>query len=548
MKQKTEHILWICYPIFSSVYLIWRIGWTIPYDHGLWAVFFSLVLLFAEMVGIWELMIHFYTVAGNKQKMPLLPGYTDGELPEVDVFVPTVNEPTELLEQTLKACVAMEYDDPSKVHIYLCDDGNREEMRRLASDLGVNYLVRTDRSGAKAGNLNAAMAKSSSPLIVVFDADMRPKSGFLLATVPYFLAPPQRKGARRLSDKIGYIQTPQSFRNGDLFQRVFRAEQYIPNEQDYFYLSLEPARNKTNSVIFGGSNTVLLRKALERAGGFCTDSLTEDFATGIEIQKLGYTCYAIPQAMADGLAPESLSALIRQRIRWARGCIQAGRCTGLLTAKKLKPIQRMSYLSSITYWYAPLKRLIYLITPLLYAVFGITVMRCSFEQMLIFWLPMYLCGILCIRLLSDDIRTVKWTTVYETCLFPFLLVPVLAETFGIKKKEFVVTDKSGKQGWSVWYPLPFLCLIILSVAGIVRVAEMSAYQQTSVYLLLLFWLIYNLYQLLFALVFVWGCRSVPEECETIGLVHDLKRDRFGRTGLFVILIRMISEKRKGEKK
>lgn len=548
MKRTAEHLLRVCYLIFAAVYLVWRVGWTIPFDHGLPAVCISLILLAAELIGIWEMMIHFLTVSGNKEKIPPLPAFVPGDLPQVDVFVTTVNEPAELLERTLKACLSMEYDDRSKVHIYLCDDGDREEMKRLASDLGVGYLARKERAGAKAGNLNAAMAGTDSPLIAVFDADMCPAPQFLLATVPYFLSTPLRKKKREVSGRIGYVQTPQSFRNGDLFQRVFRAQEWIPNEQDYFYLSLEPARNRTNSVIFGGSNTVLLRKALEQAGGFCTDSLTEDFATGIEIQKKGYVCYAIPHILADGLSPESLPSLIRQRTRWARGCIQAGRCTHLLTSRGLTLIQRMSYLSSVTYWYAPVKRLIYLMMPILYAVFGVTVMRCSFEQMLLFWFPMYLCGILCIRLMSDHIRTEKWTNIYETSLFPFLLFPVLKETLGIRKKEFAVTDKSGRRDWKWWYPLPFAGLILLSVAGIVRTVMMTAKQETTVYLLLLFWLFYNLYQLLFALIFVWGCRNVPAEKETIGLVHDLRRHRIGRTGLFAICFRMISEKRKGEEK
>lgn len=542
MKKRIKKESWIIFLVLSVIYLSWRIGWTIPYDHGVVSVIFSLILLSAELVGIGEMLVHFYTVTGNEKKNPLLPSYNKGDLPQVDVLIPTYGEPVELLKKTASACLNMEYDDQSKVHIYLCDDANREEVKQLASELNINYLTRSEHKGAKAENLNAAMVKTKSPLIVVFDADMCPRPQFLLETVPYFLSGATKKGKHRLSGKVGYVQTPQCFRNGDLFQRVFRSEEYIPNEQDYFYMSLEPARNKTNSVVFGGSNTVLLRQALERVGGFVTDSITEDFATGIEIQKLGYKCYAISKELADGLSPESLSSLIRQRIRWARGCIQAGRCTKLATAKGLSCIQRLSYISSISYWYAPVKRLIYLAAPLLYAVLGITVMRCSFKQMLIFWLPMYLSGVLGIRYLSDGIRTAKWSNIYEVSLFPFLLFPVLAESLGFKKREFEVTDKSGKKGWRWWYPLPFLCLIILSVIGIVFMIRKSIEQQTTVYFLLLFWLVYNLYQLLFALLFVCGCRKVPEQKEASRLVHDLKNDRWGRTSLFAIYFRMIFDK------
>ena len=541
MKETAKKILWVLFPFLCLVYFTWRIGWTIPTDHGITAVIFSLILLLTELVGTVEMFVHFYTVSGPECHPPC-PRIKAGQFPEVDVFVPTRGEPVALLEQTLRGCLAMEYDDPKKVHIYLCDDADREEVSALASSLGVQYLTREEHSGAKAGNLNAAMARTSSPLIAVFDADMCPKADFLLKTVPCFMTAPGKKGDSALSGKVGYIQTPQQFSNPDLFQRVFRAEEYIPNEQDYFYRSLEPARNRTNSVIFGGSNAVLLREALEKAGGFCTESLTEDFATGILIQRKGYTCYAIGTPLAEGLSPESLSALIRQRIRWARGCIQAGRCTGLIRAKELTPIQRLSYLTAITYWYAPLKRLVYLLSPLLYAVFGITVMRCSFEQMLVFWLPMYLCSVLGIRLMSGGIRTAKWTNIYETCLFPFLLVPVLAETVGLRKREFQVTDKSGRQEWRFWYPLPFVLLILLSLVGISQTVGLMLSQRTTVYLLLLFWLVYNLYQLLFALRFVRGCKHPPRDNGASRLAHDLKNDGFRRTGLFAIYFRTLANK------
>lgn len=543
MKKTVNKLLWILFSCLCLVYIVWRLGWTIPTDHGALAVTFSLVLLLTELLGILEMFVHFYTLSGE-EKQPPTPKLGKGQLPDVDVFVPTRGEPVELLERTLTGCLSMAYDDPGKVHIYLCDDADSPEMEALAARLGVGYLTRQEHTGAKAGNLNAALSRTGSPLIAVFDADMCPKPEFLLETVPCFMSEPGKRGSSRISGKVGYIQTPQQFGNADLFQRVFRAEEYIPNEQDYFYRSLEPARNKTNSVIFGGSNTVLLRAALEKVGGFCTESLTEDFATGILIQQQGYTCYAIAKPLAEGLSPESLPGLIRQRIRWARGCIQAGRCTRFLRNPGLNFIQRLSYLTSITYWYAPLKRLVYLMSPLLYAVFGVTVMRCSFEQMLVFWMPMYICAVLGIRLMSDGIRTAKWTNIYETCLFPFLLVPVLAETIGIKKKEFQVTDKSGRRDWKWWYPLPFVVLVLLSLVGIWRVAAMMITRQTTVYLLLLFWLVYDLYQLLFALRFVLGCRDIPDDKGASRLAHDLKNDGFGKTSLLAIYFRTLSNTRK----
>lgn len=127
----------------------------------------------AEIVGMFEMLVYFYTVSGKNMKQPSLPEWNAGGLPDVDVFVPTYGEPVELLRKTLTACLSMEYDGSDKVKVYLCDDAGRDEMRALAEELNV-YLARKERAGAKAGNLNYAMAHSSAPLIVVFDADMCP--------------------------------------------------------------------------------------------------------------------------------------------------------------------------------------------------------------------------------------------------------------------------------------------------------------------------------------------------------------------------------------
>jgi cellulose synthase (UDP-forming) len=280
--------------------------------------------------------------------------------------------------------------------------------------------------------------------------------------------------------------------------------------------------------------------------GFTTGTLTEDFATGIEIQKRGYRCIALDTPLASGLSPESLTALIRQRNRWARGCIQAGARTHLLVSPGLSAAQRMSYLAAVTYWYAPVKRLVYLLSPLMFSVFGITVMNCDFRQMLLFWLPMYLLAALGIRLFSGGVRSAKWSEIYELCLFPFLLPGVLAETVGVRKRDFAVTDKSGSGGWRAWYPLPYLILIALSVLGVVNTVRRIADEQTTIYLFLLFWLIFNLYELLYALVFVLACRRLPPQRDKKIRLHRLGAKSLWRTTLLYTLFRMCKSTAKKE--
>ena len=84
---------------------------------------------------------------------------------------------------------------------------------------------------------------------------MMPKENFLMKTVPYLLA----------DEKAAFVQTPQHFYRKDIFQRGLPKKDLPHNEQDYFYLELEIARNRCNAVIFGGSNTLLSRRALDEA-------------------------------------------------------------------------------------------------------------------------------------------------------------------------------------------------------------------------------------------------------------------------------------------
>ncbi|MDE7359238.1 MAG: glycosyltransferase, partial [Lachnospiraceae bacterium] len=156
---------------FTIMYLMWRVFFTIPFEYGIVSVVAGIALLVVEVLGMVEAFVHYanmYSVEGY----PFPENLLLDEFPDVDVFVATYSEEVDLLYKTLRGCTRMKYPDPKKVHIYLCDDGHREEMKALAARVGVNYLDREDHEGAKAGNLNNALAHSSSPYVVTFDADM----------------------------------------------------------------------------------------------------------------------------------------------------------------------------------------------------------------------------------------------------------------------------------------------------------------------------------------------------------------------------------------
>ncbi|MCR5593077.1 MAG: cellulase family glycosylhydrolase [Saccharofermentans sp.] len=497
----------------TIVYLSWRIRWSIPAGSGVVAIAANIILLVVEVLGFIESMILFRNLLGKRNyKLPKIP---DDAWPEVDVFIATYNEPCELLGRTINGCKHMKYPDPSKVHIWICDDNRRSNMRDLAKKMGVGYFDRPDNKGAKAGNLNNAMAHTSAPYVVTFDADMIPRSEFLLKTIPYFVDAKLRQKDKPEDKKIklGFLQTPQSFYDPDVFQYALYAEKRIPNEQDFFYRTIEPSKTSSNSVIYGGSNTVIAREALEAAGGFFTESITEDIATGLLIQSKGFVSLAIPEPLASGQTPHTFKEHIKQRTRWGRGVIVTARKLRILTRKDISLAQKISYWSSVVYWYSPLKNLVYMLSPLLYAVLAVPVFRCDWLDLVVFWLPMFAFQDINLRLNSKNSISTKWSGIYETSVMPHLLLPVLKESVGITLKNFKVTDKSGRASVrqkDFRSMLPFIVLSVLSVAGIVRVVMSFKILQIIPTLILLFWIVRNLYFLIMSMFLIDG-RDSDEE-------------------------------------
>ncbi|MDD5794861.1 glycosyltransferase [Clostridium sp. HCP1S3_A12] len=518
MKITRNKIMIFGMVITSISYLIWRIFFTIPFGYGWLSLVFAFFLLTVEILGMIEKIIHFHNMYSIEY--PQRPIVSEKDFPHVDVFITTYNEPTYLLYKTINGCKSMDYCDKSKVHIYLCDDSARPEVRKLAKDMGINYLSRKDKNGAKAGNLNNALKNTSSPLIVTFDADMIPMHDFLIATVPYFIEDlinaekiKKEKGAKeskKRKNKIGFVQLPQNFYNYDLFQYNLFSEDRIPNEQDYFYRDIQVSKNKSNSVIYGGSNTVISREALEEIGGFYTKVITEDIATGLLIESKGYKCIALDEVHASGLAPKDLKSLIKQRRRWGRGCIQTSRKLNILFRKGLTWSQKISYISSILYWFNPLKRFIYIMAPILFSVFGVVTVKCTIVEVLIFALPMYIFSRQCLKIISRNIRTVKWTNIYETIFLPILFFDILFETFGISKSKFEVTHKSQVKEDKIYQlknSIPHIIFLILSIIGIFNCIKMIFIKGVYDYFVLLFWLMINFYNVLMAIFFLLGRKT-----------------------------------------
>ncbi len=523
MKKKSKKGFSVALSILTVacliIYLGWRILRTLP-DYRVygWVAFIAgICLIVAEAISVIEALVHYWDL--NRQYTPPMPEIPEEWYPEVDVLIATHNEEEELLFKTVNACTRMKYPDKRKVHIHICDDTNRPEIKALADKLHVNYFGLSDNKLAKAGNLNNAIGKTNAPLIVTFDADMIPNSDFLMETVPYFFLPKMKqdengKWVERTPDeidekfKIGFIQTPQSFYNPDLFQYNLYSEGQIPNEQDYFFRQVNIGKNRANAPIYAGSNTVISREALEEVGGIRTGTITEDFETGLLIESKGYTCYAVDKLLAKGLAPITINSLIKQRERWGRGCIYSLRRVHILLNPKFNFKLKLAYFSCRIYWGSFTRRFLYILSPIFFVLFDIPVVICDFKELILIWLPSYVLYGITLKKISGDIRNTRWSNIIDTTIFPYMLLPIWAETLFIRKKEFHVTSKAKvQQNNNAYMALPHVVLLVLCIyALIIMIKDLFLYRAFGS-VIVIYWLIINSSSLIMSIFFMIGRKS-----------------------------------------
>jgi len=145
-------------------------GWWFQHgrlDHPALAVAFVVAAFYAAV----QVFLAWYVYDGIA--IPALPPALPGR--SVDVFVPVYDESLELVEECLRAALAMRY--PHRT--YLLDDAQDPRLAELATRLGTGYLTRDGQRDAKAGNVNAALARTSGEFVTVFDVDHIPAPDFL---------------------------------------------------------------------------------------------------------------------------------------------------------------------------------------------------------------------------------------------------------------------------------------------------------------------------------------------------------------------------------
>jgi cellulose synthase (UDP-forming) len=446
--QRTRLFFLVCSAFLTFRYLYWRTTSTLGYN-GLADFIFMLLLYGAELYGIVVAMLGLFVNSHPLKRTPVPLIRTPGALPRVDVFIPTYNEPPELLEITLRAALDMRYP-PELLRVYLLDDGGTHQklnqpdagkaadaharvqaLTQMVERHGGLYLSRERNEHAKAGNINAALAHTNGELIVIFDADHVPTADFLEKTVGYF----QR------DEKLYLVQTPHFFINPDPLEKNLGMFGKMPPENEMFYSVVQRGLDFWNASFFCGSAAVLRRCHLEEIGGIAGTSITEDAETALTLHARGYRSTYVNEALISGLQPETFASFIVQRVRWAQGMIQLFLLRNPLRLKGLSLAQRLCYFSNAFFWFFCYARLVFVFAPVMYLLFGLQFYNATIPEFFAYGLPQMIAAILASDFLFGRYRWTLISEVYELLQSMFSLRAVVSVMIHPRAPGFKVTPK-----------------------------------------------------------------------------------------------------------
>ena len=442
----------------SSRYMYWRVTDTVGFTNWVDACF-GFGLLLAELYAFLVLLIGYFQTAWPLQRRPVPMPQDVDTWPSVDVFIPTYNEPLEVVKQTVFSAMQMDWPE-DRLHVYVLDDGRREEFRDFCEELGVGYLTRDNNAHAKAGNINAALAVTGSDYVAIFDCDHIPTRSFLQICMGWFIRDP----------KLAMLQTPHHFFSPDPFEKNLDTFHAMPNEGELFYGIVQDGNDLWNAAFFCGSCAVIKRAPLLEVGGVAVETVTEDAHTALKLSRRGYNTAYLELPQAAGLATESLSAHVGQRIRWARGMAQICRVDNPLFGPGLKLGQRLCYFNAMLHFFYGLPRLVFLTAPLAYLFFSAHVFQATAAMITAYALPHLMHASITNSRIQGRFRYSFWNEVYESVLAWYIMRPVLVAFVNPKLGKFNVTAKGGviEQSYFDWsIARPYLILLLLNLLGFV---------------------------------------------------------------------------------
>jgi cellulose synthase (UDP-forming) len=425
----------------SSAYIVWRWGWTLNLD----ALWFSIPLALAETYGLVIAGFMTFTAWSLKQRTsPPAPAGT-----RVDVFVTTYDEPLTVIRKTALGARGITYPH----NTYILDDGHRPEVEALAAELGIGYLRRNERTHAKAGNLNHALAHTNGEFILQLDADHYPLPNIIDRLLGFFA-----------DARVAFVQSPQDFYNTDAFTYdVNERARRIWEDQQLFFRVLQPGKDRVGAAFFVGSCAILRRSALDEVGGFATGTITEDIETSLLLHSRGWKSVYLNETLAYGLAPASAMAFHIQHLRWGQGAMQALRKYRPLTMPGLTLAQRVAYLDSLTTYLGGFQRLILYLAPLVFFFTGAFPLRTSAATFAAVFLPYIVLQFLSFKMLARGHGS--WLLADRYGMAKFFTHLLAITGFRRRPLRFNVTPKGAADVPFRTYA-PQLALVVLTIVAV----------------------------------------------------------------------------------
>lgn len=483
--------------VFCTVWLIvgryqvWRLFVTVLPAHGNWyevgwVWFCYLVELFATGDAL-ILYLTFLRSTDRRAEADVhemrLRATPPAQLPNVDIYIPTYNEPMDVLEKTITGALCLDYPN---FQVWVLDDGRRPWLKEFCRDKGVGYLTRPDNAHAKAGNINHALTKTDAPFVAIFDADFIPQQNFLMRTMGFFADP-----------KIAIVQTPHAFYNSDPMQTNLALRKTLPDDQRFFFEAIMPSRDGWDAAFCCGSNSVTRRAALRSVGdALPTGSITEDMLLTLVLLRKGYITRYLCERLAFGLAPENIEAFFVQRQRWARGGTQILYLPEGPLGPGLGLMHRLLFLPS--HWLSQsCTTMLTVITPLVFLLTGLSpLVNVTADSVLNYIVPMILALIGGLQIFAPG-KYFPFASQVLGSFQSFKILPTvlitLIKPFG---HAFKVTPKGRDARRSSYERRIFwsaAALIFLTVGGLVinSIPELRVIDQTSLLPVMAIWGLIN---------------------------------------------------------
>lgn len=289
------------------------------FDMALLIPYFVVLILLASYGAHRYILVYLYYKHGKKRTTE--PAQKFSDLPRVTIQLPIFNEQF-VVERLLDAVCRLKYP-MDKLDIQLLDDSTDETVavaRGLVNHYAnqgfpVTYHHRTNRHGFKAGALSEGLNTAKGEFVAIFDADFVPPEDFLLRTIDHFTDP-----------KIGMVQTRWTHINRN-YSFLTEVEAILLDG----HFVLEHSGRARSNVFFNFNGTAGLwrRKAIEEAGGWQHDTLTEDTDLSYRAQLKGWKFIYLQDVECPAELPVEMTAFKTQQARWAKGLIQ--------TSKKILP-------------------------------------------------------------------------------------------------------------------------------------------------------------------------------------------------------------------